>query len=171
MQNVDTKTKKRLICQTQTEILDSETGEILQDETTQTWVYKHDEPDYVKVYLNVILAERELNGEILTPFLHELLKRMTYANDLQNGQVIVLNSFVKKSICDKLNISDSTFTKNITKLCTNKLIARIGRGTYAVNPFIFGKGDWKSIQRIRATYSSEFGLVMTETDQEIPTKL
>lgn len=170
MQNTNTKKQKRLILQTQKEVVDCKTGEILQYETSEDWLHEREEPDYIKVYLNVVLAERELNGEILTPFLYELLKKMTYANDSENGQVVVLNSYVKKSICDELNISDSTFTKNIKKLCTNKLIARIGRGTYVVNPYIFGKGDWKSIKRIRATYSSEFGFQITETDQGIQSK-
>ena len=42
------------------------------------------------------------------------------------------------------------------------IFARIATGTYQVNAELFGKGDWKDIKNIRATFDFARGTVETE---------
>lgn len=44
------------------------------------------------------------------------------------------------------------------------VLTRDGRGTYRVNPFIFGKGDWRDISELRATFNFKTGEVTTEKE-------
>ena len=40
----------------------------------------------------------------------------------------------------------------ITTWVKNRVLIRVARGIYQVNPFIFGRGDWRDIANLRATF-------------------
>lgn len=109
------------------------------------------EPDYVKLYLDFLVwmtKKPVIDGT--GSLLFELLRRSTYAED---GMVIALNSYLKKDIAKtcKPEMSLGTLDNQLTTLVKAGILFRIGRGTYQLNPYFFGKGDWKSISKIRAT--------------------
>ena len=41
-------------------------------------------------------------------------------------------------------------------------MTRIKTGLYQFNPFLFGKGDWKDISKIRTTYNCQTDKVIAE---------
>ena len=43
----------------------------------------------------------------------------------------------------------------ITTWVKNRVLIRVARGIYQVNPFIFGRGDWRDIANLRATFFSK----------------
>ena len=85
---------------------------------------------------------------------------MTYAH---NKQLIIVNSYVKEEVARALNWSLNSyqprFSKEISKLKKSNVFKEVGIGTYQVNPELIGKGEWKDIRKLRATFNLENGEV------------
>lgn len=145
MQNVS----KNRVIKTET-VIDQRTGEILL-EKGQFKVAT--EPDYVKLYLDCMAVFKGLKTGV-SPFLLELLNYMTYAKieDKTGGQLITITKWHRKQIAEKLKISDSLITKNLTQLVKANILKRLDRSVYQANPQVFGRGDWRDIQCLRATF-------------------
>ena len=158
--------KKRLLKEIRTELVNQNTGEILQNQILQEWVVPREEPDFVKLYLNAVLEYNAISCAN-TPLLAELLKFMSYADDEENGgQMIYLNKSLRTKICAKLDIKEVTYRTNIKKLCDGKILRKIATDTYQVNPLIFGKGNWSNIRNLRASFDWENGFVVKSTEHE-----
>lgn len=157
--------KKRIIKHIETGYVDTTTGEIINEETVKEWIVPREEPDYVKLYFNAVLEFNEVSCAN-TPVLMALLRYMTYADDEEGGQIIYLNQALRKRICNKLEIKESTLKSNLSKLCKGNILKRLENNTYQANPFIFGKGDWASIKNVRASFDWEHGFVVEETTHE-----
>ena len=93
---------------------------------------------------------------------------MTYAN---KQQLIILNSFVKEEIAAKLGWSMKTFqqrfARELNKLVRAGIIKKYKTSTYQVNPELIGKGDWKDIRKLRATFNLETGKVTHEYSNDM----
>lgn len=123
-------------------ITDIHTGEV-QFEEEYIEAYTDKEPDYVKLYLQDIVALNNL-PKGLDRVINCLLKTMSYDN------MIILNSFIKKKMTDELGYkSVQVLNNNINKLVNAEILYRQGTGTYQVNAKYFGRGNWKDIQEIR----------------------
>ncbi len=125
-------------------------GEVIQSKT----IYKgQTEPSYVKLYLDCLLTFKGL-AKGLNPILLELLRYMSYADvdGEHGGQIIYTNRAMKKRIADNLGVSVKRIEQVLTQLIRANIFSRIDVGTYQVNPSIFGKGEWKDIKNIRATF-------------------
>lgn len=145
--------------------LDYETGEILEIQG-QTWVSDYpSEPDFVKLYIKAWCAFKNVK-DVNTSFLYALLPYMTYA---KNEQLITLSSTIKKRIADELHWSQKhlqqRFNTELEKLIKYGIIKRLGRGTYQVNPELIGKGEWKDIAKLRATFHLSNGKVTHEFEE------
>lgn len=149
------KDKKRILLQV--EEVDRETGEIIKTQHTYT-VPK--EPDYVKLYLDTlgVFTKNEGLDKSLNDLLLATLKRMTYATD---DQVVVMNSYIKKAIAEECGKSVKRLEQALTIWIKENIMIRVGRGVYKVNPYLFGKGDWRDIYNIRATFDFANGKVNT----------
>ena len=79
--------------------------------------------------------------------LYELLKKMDYSNE------IVLNSTVKNRIAELLGIGARSIDNALVKLVSKKIFFRLGTGVYQANPYIFGRGTWAEVEKIRLTVS------------------
>lgn len=124
-----------------TQTVDYNTGEVKTLSVTRR--YKGDEPSYIKVYLqdiSYLYGLPSTAGDLM----HELLNYVTYGT-----QEILLTSVVKKRIADRLNIAMKTLDNRLQDLTKKGIIARIGQGTFTLNPYLFGKGDWKTILELR----------------------
>ena len=124
------------------------------------------EPEYVKLYLNAVLYLKSLPRGY-NPILMAFLKRMSYAT---TGQKVYVNAEMKREIAAEVGSSVSYINNAITDFVKGKLMLRVGTGTYQFNPQIFGKGDWKDIEKIRATITfspdgTDFEAELTRTDR------
>ena len=119
-----------------------ETGEV--KESTTVRAIKGEEPSYIKLYLQDISY---LYGLPATAgdLMHELLQYVTYGT-----QQIVLNASVKERICKVTGIAKQTLNNRLQDLVNKGIIARDGRGVFVLNPYLFGKGDWKSVRELRS---------------------
>ena len=143
---------KKVIFQQNKTVLDQETGELKEFELVTEAIVSR-EPDYVKLYLNTVLAAKNLPITHNT-LLNEILLRMTYAN-VDEGQIIYILPYDREKIAKKLNIKPDTIKKAILDFAKAGILRKIANGKYQVNPHLFGKGDWSDIRRIRATFVFE----------------
>ena len=120
-----------------TKEINNSTGEVVENVKT-TQVKTQQEPNYIKLYIDHIAFIHKL-PKSLPSVIFELLKLMNYE------QQIILNSFVKNKIAENLNVTNQHIDNSISKLVKQKILIRIGAGTYNINSFIFGKGNWKNI--------------------------
>lgn len=131
----------------------SETGEVMNSKVVCRTT---DEPDYVKLYLDCLLTVKGLRKG-LNPVLIALLKHMSYANsdDTTGGQIIIINKFLKETVAKTLGLGIDSINKALTDFTKSGIFKRIAPGTYQVNPDFVGKGEWKDIRNIKATF--DFG--------------
>lgn len=128
---------------------DSQTGEVTKQITNQTYSFG-EEPSFIKLYLNDLLYLADLPTRH-TKILYELLKRSSYATPTE-GMTVTVNSSIKKRIAEAVGIkSVGSIDNAITELVQGKILFRIDRGLYSFNPYLFGKGDWQNISRMRLT--------------------
>lgn len=147
-------------------IVDYESGEIL----SQEFIHKRGaEPPFIKLYLDCLCDFKGLSKS-LNPILLEFLRYMTYANiqDPNGGQVIYLNAQLKRNIASATGKTVKRIEQAITDFVKTGVFRRIATGTYQVNADLFGKGDWKDIKNIRATFDFKNGIVEAEmiTEEE-----
>lgn len=104
------------------------------------------EPPFVKLYLKDLAHMRNLPAWV-SGILYELLKKMDYSNE------IVLNSTVKNRIAEGLGIHPKTIDNALVKFVSKKVFFRLGKGVFQANPYIFGRGTWAEVEKIRLTVS------------------
>ena len=121
-------------------ITDKKTGEILEQNTKQKIIST--EPEFLKMYFDDLsyFLNLKINHRV---FLSILKNCLTYKN------ILTLNYGTKKIISADVGVSINTINKLIDKCTKYKLIIRLERGVYLVNPLFFGRGTWKDLQEIR----------------------
>ena len=125
-------------------------GELVNGKTiyrTQT------EPEYVKLYIDCVFAIKGVKKN-LNPIFIAFLGYMSYAdaNDMYGGQIIYVNKAMKSAIAAKTGLSLVSVNNAITEFVKKGLFKRVDIGTYQVNAEVVGKGEWKDIKNIRATF-------------------
>ena len=140
-------------------IISEETGEII----TSKSVYKVKEPDYVKLYLDCVFTFKGLRKG-LNPIFLAFIKYMNYAdiNGQGGGQVIFVNKAMKESIAKSLNLGIDSINKALSEFTKTGMFKRLTVGTYQVNPNIIGRGEWKDIKNIRATFDFANGELIAD---------
>lgn len=149
---LDRKTESRYKSITkEVETIDTTTGEII---TTQTTSKYKSEPSFIKLYLQDIeLLHGISNNGILGAF----LKQMNYGNQ------VVVNSYVKKIVALTSGSTVKNVEKQMSLYLKKEIWVRVDRGVYRFNPYLFGKGKWVDVQKIRMTieYIPKVGRVVT----------
>lgn len=136
-----------------TEVIATTEGEVVSSKT----VYKtQSEPDFIKLYIDCVFTVKGVRKGI-NPIFLAFLEHMSYAdvNDENGGQIIYVNKAMKMSIAKKLGLGIDSINKGLSELTKHGLFKRIDVATYQVNPNIVGRGEWKDIKNIRATF--DFG--------------
>lgn len=149
-------------------LINNETGEIIKQEFTHK---KGTEPTFIKLYIDCLCDFKGLSKS-LNPILLELLKYMTYASTLDpsGGQIIYLNAALKQNIAKSTGKSVKRIEQAITNFVKSGIFKRIATATYQVNAKLFGRGDWKDIKNIRATFDFGNGTVKTEIIPKLKNK-
>jgi hypothetical protein len=137
----------------------NEDGQVIEEIKSQV-IQVEKEPDYVKLYINDLLRLQDI-PKSANDILLAIIKRMTYNND------IALFAPVKREIASELNIKEVTVAKAIEMFTNKSILIRKDRGLYVINPYLFGRGKWEEIRKIRLqlVYSKE-GRVILKTDFE-----
>lgn len=138
----------------------NEDGEITGESTEVTTheVRYEQEPDYVKLYiqtLSVFTDIKQTTGKVF----YELVKLMSYA---EYEQLVYLNPVLRRNIQNNLGIKQSMFDKALKELKDKGLIRKVANNTFSVNPDYVGRGKWRDIRRLRATFDFITGDVQTD---------
>ena len=133
---------------------------------------KETEPDYVKLYFDMVFAFYGLKTRGVLSTLIYLLKGMTYANT-ESPNTIIINEFVKKKVCEETGKGIATVNRNIKELCDCGIFRKIAIGAYEVNANIFAKGKWNDVKKKKKIQghfdcnTKEFmGIVENEPEEE-----
>jgi hypothetical protein len=120
-------------------------GGVVKSHTRKTVIQFPKEPPFIKLYLDDVNRLYELPNNS-TALLYELIKRLDYDG------FITLNSTTKKMIGQRAGVSTGHIDNYLSKLVKKDIFRREGRGTYAPNPDIFGRGDWREIYKKRSAW-------------------
>lgn len=143
--------KIRSLIQSNTSVVDNSSGEVVSTSETVTQSFRVSrEPSFVKLYLDCLSAFKDIQIS-LNPILLEFLRCTSYASsdDCDGGQILYLNSALKKRIALKCDVSVSRVNQAITEFVKKQYMFRIDVGTYQFNSELFGKGDWSDISNLR----------------------
>lgn len=126
-------------------------------------IVNNNEPNFVKLYLEDLEAFNGVQVS-MSPVLNEFLKYSTYADPTQEngGMILICNKALKEIVASACNVSLSRVDHCVTEFVKKGYMTRIKTGLYQFNPFLFGKGDWKDISKIRATYNYQTDKVIAE---------
>jgi len=135
--------------QTTHEIIDMNTGEIVRREENITRSFPS-EPPYIKLYLRDILYLSDL-PKTHDKILLALLKKANWAN-AEYGMVVTLSAGMKRIMTKELNIKNvRTINNALSDFVKADVVKRIDTGIYQLNPYLFGRGDWQDIAKLRMT--------------------
>lgn len=122
-------------------------GDVSTERHYQDIIYG-EEPGFIKLYLQDILYLQGLSSQYYK-VLMSLLRETRYASD-EDGLCIALMSFTKKRILKELGWKKMQSLDNaLHKLKEYQIIFPIDRGLFRLNPYLFGKGRWQDISKIR----------------------
>ena len=123
------------------------------------------EEDYIKIYFDRMYYLSDLPSDCFRLLLL-LLPHVNYAEDLDSPTVqysltIILNPDLKKRITKVMGYTKvDTVSNLITELCDGEILHRVSRSIYRLNPYIFGRGQYKNIVHLRE--DGEFPFVRYE---------
>lgn len=125
----------------------NEHGEIVSKRANKTLSWGT-EPAFIKLYLQDVLYLSDMPTKH-SAILYELLKRASYAGD-KDGMQVIVNASLKRRIQDTLGFRNlSSINNAITDFVKGKILYRVDVGMYNFNPYLFGKGDWQDVSRLR----------------------
>ena len=133
------------------------------EEVNEFKAISNSEPHFAKIYYQDRRRLKNISKNHILVYL-ELSFYSGY-----NTNVVLLNPSLKQQICDDLEIANSTLDNSLTELVKNQLVARIGKGTYLLNPFYLGKGNWSENNKIRKNIKYNIEYVDYE-DENSPIK-
>lgn len=125
----------------------NENGKTISKRTNQTLSWGS-EPSYIKLYLQDVLYLSDMPTKH-SAILYELIKRASYAGD-KDGMQVIINASLKRRIKETLGFKNlSSINNAITDFVKGKILYRVDVGMYNFNPYLFGKGEWQDISRLR----------------------
>lgn len=145
--------KQKTDKQIYTEVQVTTDGEVVSSKT----VYKtQTEPEFVKLYIDCVFTVKGVRKG-LNPIFVAFLDYMSYADtsDEYGGQIIFVNKAMKLRIANRLGLKIDSINKALSEFVKHGLFKRVAVGTYQVNPNIVGRGEWKDIKNIKASF--DFG--------------
>ena len=129
------------INQQNTIIMDSETGEVIEQERKESLAVGK-EPNYYKVYINDLANLQGLNPTEKM-VLEILSANMTFDN------LIVLIKPIKEKLVKITGKEFETIKKAIQGLAKKNVLIKEERACYRVNPKYVAKGKWEDIKALR----------------------
>ena len=166
--NMSKETIKVLHEEISNEVIVDSNGEVTSQESSHKKTYAYPkEPNFVKLYLDHLGAFNGLQTS-MSPVLYEFLKYSTYADPSEEngGMILFCNKALKEMVARTCKVSLTRVDHCITEFVKKGYMVRIKTGLYQFNPFLFGKGDWRDISKIRATYDYQTGEVVAEIVHE-----
>ena len=111
------------------------------------------EPEHVKIYAPAIAPINSL----IASHRRVLYSLLSMASLAKNRMRVVITASVKRMMCQELGIKNpQTIANALSQMTKAGILIRIETGVYMLNPFLFGKGDWKDIEKLRLGVGGSF---------------
>lgn len=133
--------RKNKITQQNDIIIDSETGEII-NQARKEILSVGKEPNYYKVYINDLANLQGLN-----PTEKKVLEILSANMSFDN--IIVVIKPIKEKLAKAINGSFESVKKAIIGLTKKEILLKEERACYRVNPKYIAKGKWEDIKALR----------------------
>jgi hypothetical protein len=148
----DTIDKKNILYESVIETQDPSTGEVTAKSTQQV-TKKPRTPDFIQMYTKGMVGLFDVNVSkdqmrVLFSILHKYV--------LPADNRIMMNKEIKDEISLELNITSNTINHALGALHKEQVLLKKGRGSYFLNPFIFGKGKFDDIAKLRYEVKHEY---------------
>ncbi|MGK0254749.1 MAG: hypothetical protein ACI9OE_002257 [Mariniflexile sp.] len=144
------KTTSKTVSQTKTSTVINDDGVILSTQSDKIFKFvKDSEPSYIKFYLQDTAKFNDLSKGAFK-LLRELFKYIGY-----NHNRIYLNSTIRQSIADELNIKEQTLNNGLNELKNHQLLIHLDKNVYMGNTLYFGKGEWAKLKKHRKNIGIE----------------
>lgn len=151
-----------------TETVISENGEVIEQVRNISYIYGREE-SFVKLYVErgLVMLKGITRGQALIAF--ALAQRMGWAD---TGQRIYVNASMKRDIAAQIGCEPGTVSQAIKRLVKVGILEHVDRGCYAMNPYVFARGNWEDVVDLRTTINWADGTFATEVkfkdDQQQP---
>ena len=106
------------------------------------------EPAYVKLYIDDLGKLLDLQGG------HRDILLYVAANVAYDG-LVSMTAMRKSRIAATLKCSVRSIDNAITEFVRRKILLRVGRAEYELNPALFAKGNWRDIRERRLKFSAK----------------
>lgn len=130
-------------------------GEVLSTDFKS--ICKETEGDFIKLYLEDICALHQMQGS-QHDILYSLIKTMNYKN------LILVNKGLKEIIAREVGKSLNTVNNVISSYVKKGILIRQDRGVYVANPYLFGKGKFTDIKKLRTSLEYTAQGIKIKTD-------
>lgn len=143
-----------------TETVINENGEVIEQTRNVSYIYGREE-SYVKLYVErgLVMLKGITRGQALIAF--ALAQRMGWAD---TGQRIYVNAAMKRDIAAQVGCEPGTVTQAIKRLVKVGILTWVDRGCYAMNPYVFARGNWDDVVDLRTTINWADGTFVTEVE-------
>ncbi|WP_144600708.1 hypothetical protein [Campylobacter coli] len=165
------KTKKNLL-NLRKEKIDYVTGEIIESENLKVQKFEKQD-DFIQFFVeNLDFVNTELDPSEKS-VLFGVITKMDY------GNIIAINSSIRKTIMGRTSLSKSTISRGINGLIDKKVLLPIDTDelktkykvydncSYLVNPNIVGKGSFRELKRLRRMVITDFDFKNFSATKEI----
>lgn len=170
----ENKTKKSLL-NLKKEKIDCVTGEIIESENFKVQKFEKQD-DFIQFFVeNLDFVNTELDPSEKS-VLFGVITKMDY------GNIIAINSNIRKTIMGRTSLSKSTISRGINGLINKRVLLPIDTDelktkykvydnySYLVNPNIVGKGSFRELKRLRRMVITDFDFKNFSATKEILTE-
>lgn len=133
-------------------LIDSETGEVIQQEISTKVIKRVAQEDFIQVYLEDLAALLSITAISEIKVLMVLWRMASFNKENDKaGNRIVLVKPIKEEIANELNLTLGTIDNILRKLLNKNLIIKMDRTIYSLNPQYFFKGYMKDRLKVVKT--------------------
>jgi len=126
--------------------VDGNTGEVLEEAIVKRYPA---EPPFVKMYLDATLEDFDPRHSVLVA----LLKRMEYSGaGAENGNCVYLGKPALEEMSKDTGLSEKRLRNMVIDLQEGRIVRKVGVSKYQVNPYLFGKGEWLGVAKLRDSW-------------------
>ena len=136
----------------------NENGEVIET-VTNSFSKIPQTPDFVMAFTKDLGYLQHLSGGGA-----KLLFGLMAVVDRNNE--ITLNKARKERVAQSTGLKLGSIDSLLNQLIKKEIILRVERGIYCLNPFLFGKGKWKNVQKMRMTIEYDFQNLIKTVDYE-----
>lgn len=147
---------KKLIHSTETQMVNTETGEMITIETSKTFSKKTETDKFYMTFIDFAAPLFNLKSDTAKSVLCWMCNKVEY-----NTGKVHLTTNTRRELCAELEISSNTLTNTLKKLKDLNLISG-EKGDFIINPQILWKGDLQTrdsmlkLEEIKVTFDLKF---------------